>query len=389
MTKIGILTMYHNSLNCGGNLQAYALPYILNRYSLVAEQIVYDYQASSLSFASKKRMARASSIYKKALLRLFCKINKKRIEEILSYRKALFLNFQNSIPHSRLVFNDENIELTNDIYSAFIVGSDQVWNLTFYHRPFFLDFVSDNKKRGAYAASVSMSDLSYEQKDLFSQHLSKFDYISVREKKSHELLKELTNKPIKVVLDPTLLLNVKEWDSILINNKINVNVEDEFIFCYFMGDSSTGRKVAKKFAKRKKLKLINIFAANGHAVYGDLFFGMQGDIDFSPLHFIEYIKKSSFVFTDSFHAAVFSILYKKNFFVFDRNVNDGMSSRIEELCDLFDLKGQYCSLSNKINDDYINSHCSIKYKDSYEKFDELKKESIEYLERIIKNIDEH
>ena len=47
-------------------------------------------------------------------------------------------------------------------YDKFVVGSDQVWNLKChgYDGAFFLDFVSDDSKKVAYAASFGTYDIN-------------------------------------------------------------------------------------------------------------------------------------------------------------------------------------------------------------------------------------
>ena len=53
-----------------------------------------------------------------------------------------------------------------------------------------------------------------------------------------------------------------------------------------------------------------------------------------PREFLNYIRNAEFVFTDSFHCSVFSILYKKNFFTFNRfaeGAKQSTNSRIDNL----------------------------------------------------------
>ena len=59
----------------------------------------------------------------------------------------------------------------------------------------------------------------------------------------------------------------------------------------------------------------------------------------NPSEFVYLIDNAEYVFTDSFHGSVFSILFEKQFTVFDR-VEGGksMSSRINTLLETFNLK---------------------------------------------------
>lgn len=59
--------------------------------------------------------------------------------------------------------------------------------------------------------------------------INKFNNVSVREEQGKKIIKELYNKDVKVVLDPTLLLTKDEWINSL-NIKAN---KDKYILCYF------------------------------------------------------------------------------------------------------------------------------------------------------------
>lgn len=59
---------------------------------------------------------------------------------------------------------------------------------------------------------------------------------------------------------------------------------------------------------------------------------------FDPNEVLYCIKNAEYVLTDSFHGSVFSILFKKNFYVFGRNEGKiNMSSRLNTLLNTFDL----------------------------------------------------
>ena len=58
-----------------------------------------------------------------------------------------------------------------------------------------------------------------------------------------------------------------------------------------------------------------------------------------PSEFLDYIASCELFLTDSFHGAIFSILFNKPFVVFDRIGNmPSMSSRIETLLSKFKLE---------------------------------------------------
>ena len=60
--------------------------------------------------------------------------------------------FMDSIPHSMVVSSATSGEL-NEVYDAFVVGSDQVWNPVYVPMDFFFDFVQ-KKPKLSYAAKI-------------------------------------------------------------------------------------------------------------------------------------------------------------------------------------------------------------------------------------------
>ena len=67
----------------------------------------------------------------------------------------------------------------------------------------------------------------------------------------------------------------------------------------------------------------------------------------SPSDFISLIKYSRAVFTDSFHASVFSHIYNKNFYVFDRAEFSSMKTRIDSLLSVFGTQDRFVSQEEK------------------------------------------
>ena len=373
--KVGIITMYYKSTNYGGNLQAYALSYILKQNGYDAEQICF--LTSSLkkesSFIKLKKLflwgikpAFSKIIskvkhYKKSSEKTQNKKDEKLIQEQVKLRNKAFENFnQEIIPHSSNVYYADTITNSLANYDAFITGSDQVWNLKWYHPIYFLDFVPNNKIKLSYAASISAKFLSKKEKRVITKSLKSFDAISVREKSDEENLESSKLKNIETVLDPTLLLTQNDW------NKVckDIEEESEYVFCYFLGKNEEAKNIAINFAKDKKLKLI-AFVYPGEKNYAD-----ENIFCAPPEEFLGYIKKAAYVFTDSFHATVFSYLYKKQFYVFNRNKSGNMNSRILNITDIFNLKERFCD-EQRENLEYINSLKPIDYSNENKKLTSL------------------
>lgn len=391
--KIGIVTQYYNSTNYGGNLQAYALCAVLDHKGYNAEQICFPFEALIQREKGVKALFSRGFCYffKKVLRRVkYMLVNpiiepkKKREEQKHQVRKkrtAAFFNFnRNLIPHSREIYNSESIGSCVENYDVFITGSDQVWNFDWYNPSYFLDFVPSSKTKMSYAASVAMPSLTKQQAKIVKNSLQDYKAISVREKSAVKLLEGLSPVEVQTVLDPTLLLTKEEWDKVCSDRVIN----EDYIFCYFLGDNQQERKIVEEFARLHSLKVVVIPHIVGIKLI-ERNFGDERLYDASPEQFLSLIKHAKYVFTDSFHAVVFSNIYQKQYFVFNRSQKGEMSSRIVDITKLFHQEERFCAGKNKENVDYVTSLSDIDYTKENKDFEKLKQASIEFLEKNLKD----
>ena len=186
--KVGITTHYYNSNNYGGNLQAYALCQVLQKNGVQAEQICYSAltkKRTPFQILKEKGLVAFCKLVAKRVLGVFKKIfNKnKKIKGFIAQRKANILAFNQKIPHSDVVYNQDNIVEANDKYDMFITGSDQVWHPSAINKAYTLEFVK-NKPKISYAASLSVSELSDNQKEYFKEFIKDYSAVSVREENS-------------------------------------------------------------------------------------------------------------------------------------------------------------------------------------------------------------
>lgn len=103
--------------------------------------------------------------------------------------------------------------------------------------------------------------------------------------------------------------------------------------------------------------------------------------DTSPEQFLSLIKHASYVFTDSFHAVVFSNIYQKQYFVFNRSKRGEMSTRIVDITALFGQEERFCRDKTREKLAYITALSDIDYKKENEAFENAKRESIEFLKK--------
>lgn len=385
--KVGVVSLFYNSTNYGGVLQSYALVEVLNSLDANAHQICYQ----RVSSASTKRFLKIFNPIKlcrfvKGVIHNFK--NRKNLKIIVNNVaakrfKPFSLFVEANVPKTDKVYNQHTIKETLNDFDIFVSGSDQVWNVNYYDEIYRLDFVPQTKYKFSYAAGVSSGELTKNQKRIFQKSLSTYDSLSVREREAVNVLQPLTDKKIEWVLDPTLLLSVERWNNICAERKI----DEKYIFCYFLGLLSIDNAKIMEFAHKRGLKVVMMPYLTGTAC-DDSDFGDYKIYDAAPQDFISLIKYAEYVFTDSFHATVFSHIYKKNFFVFNRAGLKSMNDRIYSLTSLFDTQERFCDTKEKETLEYIESLPPIDYSKPFPKFEEMKEKSLDFLKENLKKAEE-
>ncbi|MBE5739543.1 MAG: polysaccharide pyruvyl transferase family protein [Clostridiales bacterium] len=379
-TKIGITTLYYNSLNFGGVLQSYALCEVLRQQGYIAEQILV--QRVITNAPRKPAWYEYFNVVKvlKKIKRMFSARKEKKsnatLHSLVEERKRAFESFYALVPHSEVYLQTE-LENCLEKYDAFITGSDQVWGCGEIDSPYFLGFVPPRKKKIAYAASIGKTSVDERLREVFESELDKFDGVSVREKDAVELLKPYTEKEVVWCLDPTLLLTRADWENIASERKI----DKKYMLCYFLGDDKVHRKVAKEYAQKYGLKIVTFphYPANFHKA--DEGFGDVCLTDASPQDFLALIKNADIVFTDSFHASVFSWHFEKEFFTFGRKRHKGMAGRLYSLMSLLELEGRFIEEIDKDSLSMIENTGKIDYAKQCLQYERMKEKSFKYLQK--------
>ncbi len=298
----------------------------------------------------------------------------KRIKKDILVRSDCFQKFLLSIPHSKVCDGKTVNELVND-YDYFITGSDQVWNFDCYRPAFFLDFVPSNKRKISYAASISKDSLLDWQKTVFKNSLKSFSAVSVRENSAVDMIKDYSPVLVEHVLDPTLLLEREDYDKAC-SPRI---IQEKYMFCYFIGDNKISRALAEEYAKANGLKVVTLPYLGKKWRSCDQKFGDYKLYSVSPNDFLSLVKHAEVVFTDSFHALVFSHIYQKEYYIFKRSQLDTMTSRLYSLTKLLQTEERLCFDSEKENLDYIGNLVKIDYGKTLLEFEDKKLKSKEFL----------
>lgn len=129
-------------------------------------------------------------------------------------------------------------------------------------------------------------------------------------------------------------------------------VKEPYALVYFFSNSYKVRRMLEKFCEKRGLKLVLIPYAKQEFNLGDHRGKCVRLDNVGPSEFVSAIKYADYVFTDSFHGAVFSIIHGKQFYVFERNKKGhvSMNSRLYDLLDTFHLRNRLLAMDSSVED---------------------------------------
>lgn len=353
--KIGILT-FHRTSNFGSVLQAYALCKKIG--DLGGNCDLIDYRCPAVE--NREGIGKFyDETLKKTIIRLLqMPYRKKKYNSLMRFLKN---NVKFSPPYTSDTISD-----ANDEYDRFIVGSDIVWgtDITEGDYTFFLDFVSDNRKKYAFSSSVGCCERYVsEEKNRIKQLLDGFEHIAVREKDACEWIKSLTKKNVDFVCDPTMLLTAEEWLAAV----HPITYKQRYVLVYFTDDRGKIFKDAKAYAELHGFNVYFISSALKPTR------GVKNIKASSLGEFMGLIHGAEFVFTASYHGMLFSTYLHKNF-VFYTRVH---SSRVISLSEQLGLTDR-CANNMKVKD-----FSPINYTLIDDKIINFRKKSIEILKEML------
>lgn len=379
--KIGLVIAYYkNHNNYGTALQGYATLKSVSDLGFTCRIIKYVKRApliKKLRLAPLMLISGGWDAYKR-------KKNKEKISfSSTDYAKNIAIrtkannNWKDSImePYCDTYIGYESLHIGSKDYNLVLVGSDQVWTpLGLYSKFFNLLFVDDSVPRISYASSFGVSKIPWWQKHATTKYLNRIDALSVRELKAKEIVDNLTIKKAVVVLDPTLLRTKEQWEKEF-EGKAN-KVKGDYIFCYLLGKRDETRKEVNKLAKATNLKVVAIRHTD-EFIESDEYFGDIAPYDVNPIEFIQLISNAKYVYTDSFHCSVFSIIFQRQFITFYRFATTDGNSRNSRIDSLLSLMGLTSRLyKNEIVKQIQNP---IDYKVVERILEALRKDSMEFL----------
>lgn len=308
-TRIGLVT-FHSSANYGAMLQAYAL----QRYLILCgyECVIIDYVTKR---HIKAYLPNESSNKPKH--------NKERYERFMRFMKDHMI-----LTKKRYIFMSE-LEKDFPIFDIYMTGSDQVWNLDFKGDVTPVYFLGMPGFKNKIAYGPSLGKCNPDKLKRMKDYLEDYRYIFPREYSTANYLSNILGKRIDHVVDPTLLLNRKEWLRFVKRNKCR----SPYLLFYIAEDDDYSFKKAKQVAKA--LGGIDVITLSYHNIYSG--YHVYNCANAGPIGFMNLVYNADFVFTTSFHGSIFSILYNIPFYTVCQHEND---TRLLDLFDVFSLESR-------------------------------------------------
>ncbi|MGN0417679.1 polysaccharide pyruvyl transferase family protein [Anaerostipes faecalis] len=358
MKKVGIIT-FHQAINYGAVLQAYALKEVCEELGYEAH--IVNYAASDTTEKPKPIHKFMISKNKKvALLNL--------VRSLMSYigdqeRWRLFYQFRKEFLSESVLCTipEEIIQLGYDVY---ISGSDQIWNYKItgnYFDPVLFGEMNTNAQQVVYAASSHDTPFPLDMEFKFKDRLEKMPLaVSIREKKLADYVCELIGVKYPVVLDPTLLAGREIFEKIP-----DMSIPKKpYILIYQIDSNPACDITVRTLEKRFKCDVYTMTVPRLGSIHGRK--GIAG-----PEKFLSLLKGADFLVTNSFHGIALSLLFEKQFYVYE---NGGVMTRIDGLLSELGLLGRKINNSTDIDRSDI-----IDYKQINFYLDKLRNESRQFL----------
>lgn len=384
--KVAILT-FSKTTNYGAALQCYALSSFIQNAG--HEVIIFNAPLDSEEAINVSLIRLICRKVKKTLKKIILS-NKQSNSEFVRYSRSekekkediywdkqvrlLFESFSQTYlpPFTKELKNEQDFKEQYPQADLYIVGSDQVWNLSITQsqkKIFFFSFLKD-EARISYAASFGGSTQwsgTPEETQEINQLLKKFKGISVRENSGISILHDIFHLNGVEVLDPTLLLSSIEYDKLAEKSNLEAS-QDLYAYKFIINDIwlETLKFISEETETKLRMDCETIQLPN---------------VPFNPALSIEgwlkLIKTAKFVVTDSFHCTVFCILFKKQFIVSPSY--SGGEGRMLSFLKKLGLEDRFYYTTKDIRKNAKAWKTPIDYDKVYQKLNYHKEQSRKYL----------
>ncbi len=367
MKSVGIITI-HKINNYGSVLQAYALQKVCMELGFKVEIIDYQFPNSFHTDNPYKTVNDLQPAEPRWIKLLFARA-------LIRQHRGITCFVSDRLNLSECSYDSpEMLEANPPVYDVYITGSDQVWSPRYCNGDpsFMLHFSQDKAKRISYASSIGSDCIPPELEKRYIEFLSRYDAISVREKTGVEIIKKLTNKNAKEVLDPTLLLDRQEWNELAVEHRL---IKQKYILCYFLNYTFNAFPYADELAadiqRRTGYRIVRVARPPHRLSLKNTGY----EIGASPEEFLALVRDAEIVLTTSFHGTAFALNYGRPVFTIVQNSNTS-DSRQANLMREMNLEKQIVACGSPFPG-YTDSHYDVE--SGQKQLEQLRIESRQFL----------
>ena len=297
--KVGIITHY-NVHNHGAQLQLYALSAHLKKMGVEAKALQFkkNYDFMPLGIEKKYSLSIKSIpfymkyLFKKGLKRTLYNYKKKKVLDNFRKQKELVGEYYSKA---------ENLDCV-------VIGSDEIFSLEPGLNPCFWGMGVPCEKVVSYAASCGPTTKEFIKEhyaeEFVKAGVERLTAISVRDKNTFDICSQYTSKKIDIVCDPVLLYDFSTERK---NNIVDVG-KRKYCIVYSYDERMNDKEAIeaiKTFAKKRSLKIYSV---------GFFHKWCDKNIQAAPLELFSWFENAEYVFTDTFHGSILSIVSNANFF---------------------------------------------------------------------------
>lgn len=346
MKKIGIVSynIYANFTNYGSALQSWALHQAIDKLGDGRwKSVLVDYCPDCLK--DKDPLNPMKNMWDTdEESRRMCELSLPAIRE--NYVK--FDRFYHDrFERTKGSYTKENFNeiIDNEHLNGFVCGSDTIFCIDEFgfDDGYYANYpIMKDGYAISYAASFGDSHFTEETYKILNQRLANFKALGIRENWMIPYIKEHSDTPVHKVVDPTLLLEQKDFDTIAVPERLE---NEKYLLLYARRYNKKMFDYADQLAKKNGWKVIDISLRATNADRHRMFY--EAGVE----EFLSLVKHAEYVVTNSFHGMIIGVHYRRPFVIFSREQCD---IKIDEVLELFGLFDHKLILGEEIVNDYID-----------------------------------
>ena len=270
--------------------------------------------------------------------------------------------YHNRFDRTKKSYTSKNFDTVMQEVDSFVCGSDTIFcpDEFGFDDGFYANYPCMRGNSVAYAPSFGDPHFSDEDYVKLNERLQNFKALGLREQMMVPYVSQHVSVPVKKVIDPTLLLTPKDYDTIA-TEKL---VDGSYLLLYARRYNPKMEAYAEKLARENDLHIVDISLRATNAERGHQMFYEAGVEEFLSL-----VKHAQYIVTNSFHGMIMSVQYKRPFVIFSREQCD---TKITELLELFGLSDRML-----ING---NEHCkAVDYASVHERIEKARVQALDFL----------